>query len=110
MLDNKDFSHLSLALLEFGVGNDGAKLPDWFRQAYYPYLQPGTPRLARPVRIPTDIVPGDIAARLQRVVDLIAQYCGPVLPGAQTQAATTCVSHGHLWPDVPYSPYPGVNS
>ena len=27
MLDHKDFSHLSIALLEFGVGNDAAKLP-----------------------------------------------------------------------------------
>jgi len=110
MLDHKDYSHLSIALLEFGVGNDAAKLPDWFRQAYYPYLQPGTPRLSRPVQVPIDRVPQDIAARTQRVVDLIAQYCGPVLAGAQTHASTTCVGHTRPWPDVPYLPYPGAES
>jgi len=109
MLDHSDFSHLSIALLEFGVGNDPAKLPDWFRQAYYPYLQPTTPRLARAVPVPIDIVPGDIAVRTQRVVDLIAQLCGPSLPGAQTKPATTCASHTRPWPDVPYAPYPGAS-
>jgi hypothetical protein len=116
LLDGTDPAHLMLAVLELGVANDVTRLPDWFRAAYFPNRDPAAPAnhtaTSRPGRgAKSDPAPADVGARQQRVVDLMAERCGPVLPGATTLPKYACSNYttSTTFDGVPYPPMPGAN-
>jgi hypothetical protein len=116
LLDGIDPAHFMLAVLELGVANDVTRLPDWFRDAYFPQRDPTVAAdhtaTSRPIRgARGDPAPADVGLRQQRVLDVMAERCGPVLPGATTLPKYTCSNYiaPTTFDGVPYPPMPGAN-
>ncbi len=108
MLDRGDYAHLLLAVLERGAAFDVGRLPPWFRAAYFPHLSPNPPN-PYPVRVMAHPSrrPDDYDRRLLRVKNLIAELCGPIMPGATARPTSGCTQRKR-WPGVPFDPLPGA--
>jgi hypothetical protein len=100
VISSQDWFHIEHYILE-DVGWDVANLPEWYRQAYFPYLAPGP--AARKAVTPTPTPrPNDFDFRMQRVLDAIVNLCGPVLPGARLGAPGVACAPRPLWSGMPY--------
>ncbi len=108
MLDRADYAHLLLAVLERGAAFDVGRLPPWFRDAYFPHLKPNPPN-PYPVRVVLrpETPPADYDRRVLRVKNLIAELCGPVMPGATSKPKSDCAERKR-WPGTPFDPLPGA--
>ena len=96
-----DWFHLEHDVLE-DVGWDVANLPDWYRDAYFPYLMPNPP-VRKAVAVVADSPPRDWDLRMTHVLDAIVKMCGPVLPGSRLTAASSSCDPGPMWAGVPYA-------
>ena len=99
-ITGQDWFHLEHYVLE-DAGWDVANLPDWYRDAYFPYLMPSPP-VRKSVAVGPLVQPRDSDLRMTRVLDAIARMCGPVLPGARLGAPSVSCEQAPLWPGVPY--------
>jgi hypothetical protein len=100
VISTQDWFHIEHYILE-DVGWDVANLPEWYRQAYFPYLAPG-PAARKIVTVTPAPRPTDYDFRMQRVLDAIVNLCGPVLPGARLSAPGVACSPRPVWSGMPY--------
>ena len=101
VIAERDWFHLEHYVLE-DVGWDVANLPDWYRDAYFPYLMPSPP-VHKAVAADPEVQPRDWDLRMQRVLDAIVTMCGPVLPGARLSAPSVSCDQKPLWSGLPYT-------
>ena len=99
-ITGQDWFHLEHYVLE-DVGWDVSNLPDWYRDAYFPYLMPNPP-VRKSVTSGPPVQPRDWDLRMTRVLDAIVRMCGPILPGARLGAPGVSCDQAPLWTGVPY--------